>query len=281
MLDDPETQRVEERILHIRHNSHRTSRPLHNVSLVGWVGHQLLCIAVVVLSSLWRDWYGVGWGCGCFVLGVVGSVVWWYGLLMRQHACVTHLVRPLVLALRLVLLSLLVVLVLLHILHPDAAWAPYPPSCPSSSSLSCARVGANATHVSALQAPQVFSTVSTLRAGLLEYVGGQSGWVVLDSNTYDDDSSDDSGSASDSVLIRVRVLLSVWSVPHDITVRIFCSTPYHAAVWVQSASRVSSLPDYGVDTRHVDDMVQYLHDTEWDAHPCQQSAFGNVTDNVA
>ena len=263
---------MEERIVHITTKSHTTSRPLHNLSLVGYLVHQLLAIGVVVLASLWRDWWGVGAGCGCFVLGVVGSIVWWYGLLMRQPVWVTHLIRPLVFLLRLLLLSLLVVLVLVHTLHPDAVWAPYPPSCPLSSSLTCARVGANSTRVSALQPPFVYSTVSTLRAGLLQYVGGQEGWVVLDSNTYDSDSDDTA--EGDSVLIRVRALSTVFSLPHDITVRIFCSSAYHAAVWMQSASRVSSLPEYGVDTRHVDDMVQYLRNTAWDAQSCQQLARG-------
>ena len=273
VLDDPETQRVEERIVHITTKSHSTSRPLHNVSLVGYLVHQLLAIAVVVLASLWRDWWGVAWGCGCFVLGVVGSMVWWYGLLMRQRVWVTHLIRPLVLVVRLALLTLLVVLVLTHSLHPDAAWAPYPLSCPSSP-LSCARVGANSTRVSALQPPMFYSTMSTLRAGLLQYVAEQEGWVILDSNMYDDN-SDSSAAPSDSVLIRVRALSTVLSLPHDITIRIFCNNAYHAAVWVQSAGRVSSLPNYGVDTRHVDDIVQYLRGTEWDAQPCQQSATVN------
>ena len=261
---------MEERIVHITNKSHSTSRPLHNLSLVGYLTHQLLAIAVVVLASLWRDWWGVGWGCGCFVLGVVGSLVWWYGLLMRQKAWVTHLVRPLVFLLRLSLVSSLVLLVLIHTLHPDSAWAPYPLSCPSTVSLPCARVGANSTRVSALQPPMIYSTLSTLRAGLLQYVGGHEGWVVLDSNTYDSDN--DSMAGSDSVLIRVRVLSSVLSLPHDVTIRIYCSSAYHAAVWVQSASRLSLLPDYGVDTFHVDDIVQYLRNTAWDAQPCQQSA---------
>ena len=270
MLDDPETQRVEERIVHITAKSHSTSRPLHNLSLLAYFLHQLLAIAVVVLASLWRDWWGVAIGCVCFVLGVLGSLVWWYGLLMRRPVWVTHLIRPLVFALRLVLVSLLVSLVLIHLLHPDTTWASYPSSCPLSSSPPCARVGANSSRVSALQPPVLYSTLSTLRAGLLQYVVGQEGWLVLDSATYNtsDSDSDSMAADGDSVLIRVRALSTVLSLPHDISIRIFCSSASHAAVWVQSASRVSSLPDYGVDTRHVDDIVQYLYDTEWDAQPC-------------
>ena len=67
-------EKREERLSAIRRH-HRFARSfLHSASLVAFVCQQLLCIALIVLASLWKHTAGIAVGSAAFVIGLSGSI---------------------------------------------------------------------------------------------------------------------------------------------------------------------------------------------------------------
>ena len=72
--EDAEAVRKEERLLVIRQHHRFTRSFLHSASLLSFVVHQLLCIALIVLASLWKHTAGIAVGSAAFVVGLAGSI---------------------------------------------------------------------------------------------------------------------------------------------------------------------------------------------------------------